>query len=137
MDARRVVAGATALTLITACGGSRLAIDRVAPAERTYLLVTNRTWADVTIFSALGTTRSRIGFVNALSTSTLLVPRSAMPDGTVRLLLDPVGSERAYPTESIAVGPGQYVELTVMPAMTMTTFALRATPRRGPERDPK
>ena len=137
MDARRVVAGAAALVMITACGGGRRAIERAAPGEQTYLFVTNTNWADVTIFSAHGTTRSRIGFVSALSTRTFLVPRTAMPDGTVRLLLDPLGSEKTYLTEAIAVTPGQHVELTVMPAMTMTTLALRALPWRGMERDPK
>ena len=137
MDARRVVAGAAACTLIAACGGGRPAIERVAPAERTYLIVTNRNWADVTIFSTRGTTQRRIGSVSALSTRTLLLPRSAMPDGTVRLLLDPLGSDKAHRTEVIAVSPGQHVELRVMPAMAMTTFAVRALHGRGLERDPR
>ena len=136
MDARRVVAGAAALGLIAACGSGRMARERVAP-QWTYLIVTNTNWADVTIFSVRGMTRSRIGFVSALSTRAFLVPRSDMPDGTVRLLVDPIGSDRAYVTESIGVSPGQHVELTVMPAMAMTTLAVRTTPRHGPERDQK
>lgn len=137
MDTRCVVAGTAALALIAACRGRGLAIERVAATEQTYLIVTNANWADVTIFIARGATRSRIGFVSALSTRTLPVPRSAMPDGTVRLLLDPLGSNKVHLTQSIAVSPGQHVELTVMPALTMTTFAVRSTPRRGPERVPK
>ena len=136
MDARRVVAGAAALGLIAACGSGRMARERVAP-QWTYLIVTNTNWADVTIFSVRGMTRSRIGFISSLSTRTFLVPRSDMPDGTVRLLLDPLGSDRAYLTESIAVGPGQHVELTVMPSMAMTTLAVHATPRRGSRRNQK
>ena len=137
MDAGRVVAGATALVMFTACGGGRRAIERAVPEERTFLFVTNTNWADVTIFSTLGATRSRIGFVSALSTRTFVVPRTAMPDGTVRLLIDPLGSDKAYLTEAITVSPGQHVELTVMPAMTMSTLALRALAGRGLEHDPK
>ena len=114
-----------------------MTIERVVPAEGTYLVVTNANWADVTVYSARGATRSRIGFVTALSTRTLLIPRSAMPDGTFRLLLDPVGSNKAYLTESIAVSRGQQVELTVMPALPMTTFAVRAPHARGSGREPK
>ena len=79
---------------------------------------------DVTVFSVRGATRSRIGFVNALGSATFPLPDASIPDHTLRLLIDPVGSDRVFLTGGIAVTPGQRVEVNVMPSLTMSNVAV-------------
>jgi hypothetical protein len=111
---------------MAACGGGRVAARPLSAAESIQLRVTNINWADINVYAVRGLTRSRIGFVTSLTTRSFRVPGSSMPDGTLRLLIDPVGSEKTYVTEAIVAASGQRVELTVMPTMTMSTFAVRA-----------
>jgi hypothetical protein len=79
---------------------------------------------DVTVFSVRGVTRSRIGFVNALGSATFTLRDASLPDHTVRLLIDPIGSDGVFLTGSIAVTPGQRVEVNVMPSLAMSNVSV-------------
>jgi hypothetical protein len=86
--------------------------------------VKNSNWMDVDVFAVRGTARSRVGSVTGLSTATFRVPVDYAPDGSLQLLVDPIGSDATYLTEKIAVNPGQRVELTVTSVLRMSTFSV-------------
>ena len=108
------------------CAGRRASGERSWSRPPTSVRVSNQNWMDVVVFTVRGSTRIRVGAVNALSEATLSLSAAASLDGSLQLLLDPIGSERVYVTEAIVVGPGQQVELTIMPALGMSRLAVRA-----------
>lgn len=123
-DARAAAAMAGALLGWVACTapGRHLAAPAARPAS--YVRVRNVNWTDVTVFAVRGATRIRLGFVTSLTEASFLIPAASMPDNTLRLLIDPIGSDAEFLTDGITLAPGQRVELTVMPSLRMSNLTL-------------
>jgi hypothetical protein len=119
----------TALVIITlACHhGATSGADAPGPfTTGPRATIRNYNWLDVTIYVVRGGARSRLGIVNGQDSRTFLLPKALMPTGTVRLMVDPIAASGRYVSDEITVSPGQVVELTVMPSLGMSTFAIRS-----------
>jgi hypothetical protein len=112
--------------LLAACSGhDTYGNSRPTPVQPvTIVRVRNTNWMDVTVFAVRGVTRKRIGFVTALATTSFTIPEGLAPDRTIRLLVDPVGSDRTFLADAVALMPGQTIELTVMPSLNMSSVAV-------------
>lgn len=90
----------------------------------TRVTVDNNNWLDVVVYAVRSGARFRLGMVPGLSSETLRVPPGLGVDGTVSLLVDPIGSNIMYATDQITVAPGQRVELTVRNRLSMSSFSV-------------
>jgi len=88
------------------------------------VIVNNSNYMDVDVFAVRGTTRARVGSVTGLSSATFRVPTHYAPDGSLQLLVDPIGSNATYVTDKIAVGPGQHLELTIAAILRMSSYSV-------------
>ena len=70
-------------------------------------------WADVTIYSATGGARMRLGTVNANQTVRFPLPKIHQWATDLRLVADPIGSARTYDSEPVTAVPGQVVRWVV------------------------
>jgi hypothetical protein len=109
------------------CGTLRneSATPSAARPERQYVVVRNTNVLDVAVYAVRYGTRQRIGTVTGLSTGRLALPPSFVNDGSVQLLVDPIGSDQVWLTDPIRLAPTQNVELSVMRPISMSTFSLR------------
>ena len=103
-------------------GSADPSLKTVAPATIT---VQNQNGLDLVVYAVNGAQRQRLGMVTSLGTSTFRIPRTAMSNGEVRLLVDPVGSNQAYLNDPIAVQPGQRVSLDVGQNLASSFLAVR------------
>ena len=119
-----IVAALAALTVDGAACATKKASSAQPQPERTAVTVKNDNWLDVTIFAVRSGARTRLGFVTGMSRGTFPIPSDFVPDGTLQLMVDPVGSSATYMTDRIVVNSGQRVELTVATVLRMSSFAV-------------
>jgi hypothetical protein len=119
-----IVAAVAGLTIDAAACATNHASGAATPQEQVIVTVNNSNYMDVDVFAVRGRTRMRVGSVTGLSTATFNVPAEYAPDGNLQFLIDPVGSNATYTTETISVNPGQHVELTVAPVLRMSRFSV-------------
>ena len=119
-----IVAAVAGLTIDAAACATNRASSAVTPREQMIVTVNNSNYMDVDVFAVRGRTRTRVGSVMGLTTATFNVPAEIAPDGNLQLLIDPIGSNSTYTTETITVNPGQHVELTVAPVLRMSRFSV-------------
>ena len=105
-----------------ATGGSRPNASRLPSSYA--VTVVNDNWLDAVVYAVRGSARVRLGVVGGLGTTNLRIPATLITDGTVRMLVDPIGSTRTYTSDSIVVTPGQRIELTVSSNLSMSSFAV-------------
>lgn len=115
----------SALVLLAACAPSAKKGSAIAPSRDVYLSVENQNWLDVSIYVLRGVSRTRLGQVTGNGSAQLRIPSSAIVAGQVRLLADAIGSNERFVTDVITVDPDQRVQLTVAPAMRMSSYAIR------------
>jgi len=75
--------------------------------------IQNIGWADVTIYSATGGARMRLGTVNANQTLRFPLPKIHQWATDLRLIADPIGSSHTYDSEPVTAVPGQVVRWVV------------------------
>ena len=119
-----IIAGLACLTIEAAACASHHANAAPAPPERMVVIVNNSNYMDVDVFAVRGTTRARVGSVTGLTSATFRVPTHYAPDGSLQLLVDPIGSNATYVTDKIAVGPGQHLELTIAAILRMSSYSV-------------
>ena len=114
------------LTATLACGGKRAPEPSAVEAEGDALLtVRNDHWLDITIYAIRGGSRYRLGMVPGLKTETLHLKNSVLAgSGTLRFLLEPIGSTRTHLTESIPIGANASIELNIRSPLNLTTFTV-------------
>ena len=119
-------AALSAMLALAACApaATRSATSRM-PEPGISLTVANQNWLDVTVYALRGASRVRIGQVTGNGTAQLSIPRNLIVAGQLRLMADPVGSNERYISDPISVDPDQRVQLTVAPAMAMSSYAVR------------
>jgi hypothetical protein len=105
-----------------ACAGRHT--SKTSPSEETVVVVRNGNWLDAVVYAVRGATRIRLGSVTGLNTTTFKFPTNYSPDGTFQLLVDPIGSSTVYMSNDFVVTPGQHVELSIAPALSMSTVAV-------------
>jgi len=89
--------------------------------------VTNHNWQDVVVYAIHPSQRVRLGLVVSMATVQLRIPATALGgDGMLRLVADPIGSNRPFTTERILVDPGARIELNVANSLALSSYAVRS-----------
>jgi hypothetical protein len=117
---------AVAIATLAGCasGGTAPGTARES-GPRPVVVVRNDNWLDVNVYAVRGSSRFRLGTVRGNGTATLPLPPTLTGDaGGIRLLVDPIGSRGSYLTESIAVGPDQWVSFTVASTLALSSYAV-------------
>ena len=127
-NTRGTLAALAAATLLTACGTARYeappsnAYDRSVQVE-----VTNNNWMDMTVYAMRGSMRVRLGTVTTGSVERFDLPRSVnVQSGELRLVADPIGSQREYSSHPIVVEPGARITWSLENHLALSSFSVRA-----------
>jgi hypothetical protein len=120
-----LVAAATAATL-GACAPLSEQAELNTPETRTTLVVQNNNWSEMVIYVVRGSTSARLGSVAGLATAKFPIPDvlSGGPYGEVRIMADPIGSNRVYTSEVIHIVPGTQVELSLANNLAMSYYSV-------------
>ncbi len=107
-----LVLGGTACKTMSNRGGASAQAN-----ETTTLRVVNQRFLDMNVFVLPQTgARLRLGTATGNSTSTLVIPSSAIfGTSQLRFVADPIGGPGASLSQSILVTPGDQVTLTITP----------------------
>lgn len=122
---RRTLVVAVAASAMGACAPASEQA-RMGPAEaQTTLLVKNNNWQEVVIYMLRGTTRARLGSVSGMGSARFRIADTMISGtGDVRIMADPIGSQRTYTSPAIDVVPGAQVELQVQSTINISSFAV-------------
>ena len=120
-----LVAVATAAAL-GACAPATEQAQLGAPESHTTLLVENNNWSDMVIYLVRGATRARLGSVTGMGTAKFRITDAMAGGGygEVRIIADPIGSQRTYTSPVINIVPGSQVELTLQNNIQISSFAV-------------
>lgn len=116
---------AAALVAVSACSSNAHPNTSPAIDGPDFVFVRNNNWLRVNVFAVRGGARFRLGDVEGNDKAFLRVPRGAAVDGTVQLLIDPIGSRETFLTEPIAVGRGGQVDFTVASTLQMSSYMVK------------
>jgi hypothetical protein len=87
--------------------------------------VRNDNFLDVVVYLVRGAARFRIGTVRGSSTETFRLASDGSGGMTpMRIMADPIGSNRGYVTDPIVLAPGQRLELNVASTISVSTFSI-------------
>lgn len=104
------MAGAV-LLMTPACASTSSTRD---DQPRTYLVVDNRNFMDMTVYVWRGAQRRRLGTATGSSTTRLLIPSSVIfGPTTLRFQADPVGGRATPVSMEVLVSPGEEVGIQI------------------------
>ncbi len=93
--------------------------------SKTTLHVDNNNWQDMTIYVMRGAARARLGSVRGMSKADFKITDTMVNGlGEVRIIADPVGSDRTYVSPVINVIPGSRVALTLQSHLPISYFSV-------------
>lgn len=93
--------------------------------SQTSLHVDNNNWQEMTIYVMRGASRVRLGSVRGMSKADFRITDTMVNGlGEVRILADPIGSERGYVSPVINVVPGARVALTLQSHLPISYFSV-------------
>ena len=96
-----------------------------APAvESARVFVQNDYFGDMDLFAINGSIRTRIGAIPAGRTAGFRIPASLLVRPEIQFQVDPVGPEAPFTYRPISLAPGNSVELSVAPALQMSSYAI-------------
>ena len=79
---------------------------------------------EMDVFMMNGSIRTRIGSVAAGRTASFRIPGSLLIRPELQFQVDPVGPVGAFTYRPFAVGPGITIELSLTPALQMSSYAV-------------
>jgi hypothetical protein len=110
---------ALAAVLVTPAALGGCAAMGKGPREeqpRTYVVVQNQSWLDMTVYVLRSSQRVRIGTATGNGRSRLLIPSNMLFGPTpLSFMVDPVGRNSTARSFEIVVTPGEEVSLTIPP----------------------
>jgi hypothetical protein len=122
---RNTIAVAITAAALGACAPATEQAQLGALESRTTLLVKNNNWQEVVIYMMRGSMRTRLGSVNSMGQARFRISDTMLTGtGDVRIVADPIGSERTYTSPAINVVPGSEVELQVQNVLSISSFAV-------------
>ena len=101
---------------VAACSQRQPGDSPQAEVRTATLRVQNQAWVNMTMYAIeVGSgARTRLGDVNSTSTATLRIPASTVGGGrSIRIVADPLGSQRTSSSFEIYVRPGETITLTI------------------------
>lgn len=120
-----VAALATAATL-GACAPAMEQAELGAREGQTILVVENNNWSDMVIYVTRGASRTRIGSVTSMRTATFRITDSMAGGGygEVRIIADPIGTDRLYTSPVVNIVPGSQVQLRLHNNIQVSSFSV-------------
>jgi hypothetical protein len=129
-------AAGAALAALTAAGCARNAqavsaarATSAAPAAGTgtaRLVVQNQNFADMKVYAARsGSVAARLGMATGLSTTTFAIPPSLFYDGTLELVVRPIGGTSVTGSGQLLVNSGQTITFTIQPLLPASMATVR------------
>ncbi len=98
---------------VIACGGPR-ASTTAGTQQRTTVRVDNRSYLDMTIYLLVGSQRIRLGLAGGNKQTVLDIPQQyVFGIASLQFLADPIGGSRTPVSDTIAVSPGDQVQLII------------------------
>lgn len=90
------------------------------------VLVKNNAWSSIHVYVVAGGQWSSLGVVSSQNRSDYTVPRSMLGGrNEIRLVADPIGSNRGYFSDPILVEPGDQVEWTLQNNLNLSSIMIR------------
>ena len=121
---RKYLVAAT-VAMLGACAPAAEQAELGSPERETTLIVQNNNWHDMVIYVVTGSQRARIGSVNSMSTTRFRITDSlAGGFGQLRLVADPIGSNRAYALPIINVVPGSEVQVRIENNIAASSYSV-------------
>jgi hypothetical protein len=100
-----------------------------APAAGTgtaRLVVQNQNFADMKVYAARsGSVAARLGMATGLSTTTFAIPPSLFYDGTLELVVRPIGGTSVTGSGQLLVSSGQTITFTIQPLLPASMATVR------------
>jgi hypothetical protein len=113
------------LTATFACGRERTAQASELQTDEAVLTVQNEYLNDVAVYAIRAGSKVRVATVYGFKTETIPIKASILSGaGSVRLLIEPLGSVASHVTEPITVLPGDSVELTVRNPINLSSVTV-------------
>lgn len=128
---RTALAAAVFLSLpLGACTSSQLGahkpLDKPTPGGA-LITVTNGHVQDMRVYLIRGSTPIPLGSVSTLERRTFAVPTSQLGHtGTVRLMVDPLGSRQTFTSDWIPAVAGDHVEWSLAPNLKLSRVSVRS-----------
>lgn len=122
---RNVLVTAAMAATLGACAPATEQAQLNSPERETTLVVENNNWQDMTIYVLSGTQRSRVGSVSSMTTARFKLSSGITGNyGQLRLLADPIGSNRTFSLPLINVVPGAQVQVRLENNIGTSSFAV-------------
>ena len=122
---RNALVAAVAAAALGACAPATEQSGPGAWESQTTLVVKNNNWQEVVIYMMRGASRARLGSVPSMGSARFRIAETMVNGiGDVRIMADPIGSDRTYTSPAINVVPGSEVELQVQSHISISSFAV-------------
>ena len=123
-----MIVAATGLAMSACAPAAEHAALNTPVNSSTSITVRNQNWNDVVVYLLHGSSRVRLGTVNALSTSEFGIPGAyVLGVSDVTLQADPIGSSATFVSEPIQVYPGAHINLHIENAIRMSSYGVYDT----------
>jgi hypothetical protein len=110
---------------MSACAPAAEQAELGSPERQTTVVVQNNNWLDMVIYVMNGTQRTRLGSVNSMSSARFRVTDALSGGyGQLRLVADPIGSNRAFALPMINVVPGAEVQVRLENNITTSSYSV-------------
>lgn len=96
--------------------------------DETTLTVKNQNWLDMRVFMVRNGARVPLGTVTSMTERTFAVPEAALGGGGfgARVVADPIGSRRAWVSETLSFFPGDQMEVTLQNHLGISYLTFRS-----------
>jgi hypothetical protein len=122
---RNALVAAAAVATLGACAPATEQAALNSRERETTLVVENNNWQDMVIYVLIGSQRSRVGSVGSMSTVRFKLNSGLTGNqGQLRLLADPIGSNRTFTLPLINVVPGAQVQVRLENNIGTSTFGV-------------
>ncbi len=107
-------------------GPAQIAVKSAPSEDGPAIQVLNRHWQDINVFLLLGGTRYRLGTVGTTHTERFRIGRFAGWDTqSMRIFVDPIGSNDTYTSEAFNLGTGQWADCVVEGNLSLSSYMVR------------
>jgi hypothetical protein len=112
-----------AVFALPACGGQGQKPQSAAPAApATEITIENNSFSTVDVFIVYNDQTFRVDQVFGVSTATVRMPRFVAPTGSIRALVDPLGSTYAYLSDPVSYLGNENFRLRIEEDLALSSF---------------
>ena len=120
---RGFLTGLVFTLMLSACGGHGNQPQNATPAANTArITIENNSSSTADIFIVYSDQAFRVEQVFGGSTTTVTMPRFVAPTGSIRVLVDPIGSTSAYLSDPVSYRGNEDFRLTIEETLYLSNF---------------